>query len=165
MKKLKIYLASPWFNDEQHEREEFVKETLRSKGYEVLSPLEMSECMPNASKQERKKSFLMNINMMLDSDIIFAITDGKDTGTIWEAGFINGYNVSQILLNQDKREKIGNEKKVIYYCETLNGNPFNLMLAESADLIIAEETVEKTRCLLKKVDLESEENLYEGTIE
>ena len=25
---------------------------------------------------------------------------------------------------------------IIYYCETLNGNPFNLMLAQSGDIVI-----------------------------
>ena len=43
-----------------------------------------------------------------------AITDEKDIGTIWEAGYAYG---------------IG--KEVVYYAETLGNNPFNIMLSES----------------------------------
>ena len=43
-----------------------------------------------------------------------AITDEKDIGTIWEAGYAYG---------------IG--KEIVYYAETLGDNPFNVMLGKS----------------------------------
>ena len=60
-----------------------------------------------------------------------AITDEKDIGTIWEAGYAYG---------------IG--KEIVYYAETLGNNPFNVMLGKSGigiftnhnDLIEASKT-------------------------
>lgn len=126
--KKKIYFASPWFTPEQEEREERLKEKLRDLGFNVWSPKESIICPPNASVEMRKRTFEGNCNSIRDCDIIFAVTDGKDIGTIWEAGYANGLNSS----------RGDNEKKilVVYYCETLNGGKFNLMLAQSGDIII-----------------------------
>lgn len=124
--KSKIYLASPWFNDEQLEREERVKNKLRQLGFEVWSPKENCICPPDASEQLREKVFLDNCLSIQKCDIIFAITDGKDMGTIWEAGYACGINAITNLI----------KKKIVYYCESLNGGKFNLMLANSADVVI-----------------------------
>ena len=77
-----------------------------------------------------KKIFIDNIKNIISSDIIFAITDGKDIGTIWEAGFAFGYTY---IIEEYKKDKI-----IVYYCESLNGGKFNIMLAESADVVLTE---------------------------
>lgn len=127
--KEKIYLASPWFNDEQAEREERVKNKLRELGYDVYSPKENGVLKSNATKLDRHKIFIDNIRNIIFSDIIFAITDGKDIGTIWEAGFAFGYTYI---------EEFNKDKTIVYYCESLNGGKFNVMLAESADVVITD---------------------------
>jgi nucleoside 2-deoxyribosyltransferase len=118
MKKEKIYFASPFFTPEQTEREERLKRKLRELGYDVWSPKENCVCPPNATEQQRHDVFKQNISGIINSDILFAVTDGKDMGTIWEAGY--GYSCC----------------KIVYYCETLGNNQFNLMLAESADVVL-----------------------------
>ena len=56
---------------------------------------------------------------------VFAVTDGKDMGTIWEAGYAYGI-----------------DKPVLYYAETLGNNQFNLMLAESGkDVFLSQDEV------------------------
>lgn len=112
--KYDFYLASPFFNKEQIEREENIKQTLRLEGYTVYSPRENGVLTPDATSEVRTKIFNENCEAIQNSCRVLAITDGKDIGTIWEAGYAYG---------------IG--KEIVYYAETLNGNPFNVMLGKS----------------------------------
>ena len=69
----------------------------------------------------------MNLSNIKSCDIIFVVTNGKDIGTIFEAGCAYGLN----------QEKVSHKIKIVYYCENLpDGMPFNLMLAQSADVVI-----------------------------
>lgn len=93
----------------------------------VWSPKESCFLKSDAAIEDRIKVFKENCTNIVDSDIIFVVTDGKDVGTIWEAGFACGLNRSFV-------SKI----KVVYYCETLGNRPFNLMLAQSGDVVITD---------------------------
>lgn len=130
MKKLKVYLAAPWFNEEQSERELRIKNKLKELGFNVWSPRDESKINPTADKESRVKSFNDNVNNIKDAHVIFAITDGKDIGTIWETGVAYG-------LNTQRPKSL--DIKIVYYCETLPPNAnFNLMLAESGDVVITD---------------------------
>lgn len=109
-----FYLASPFFKDSQIQREEAVKNALRYEGYTVYSPRENGVLTPDATDEVRTKIFKENCEAIQKSHRILAITDEKDIGTIWEAGYAYG---------------IG--KEVVYYAETLGDNPFNVMLGKS----------------------------------
>lgn len=109
-----FYLASPFFKDSQIQREEAVKNALRYEGYTVYSPRENGILTPDATDEVRTKIFKENCEAIQKSHRILAITDEKDIGTIWEAGYAYG---------------IG--KEVVYYAETLGDNPFNVMLGKS----------------------------------
>ena len=151
----KVYFASPWFNPEQAEREERVKGKLRELGFYVWSPKDNCVCSPIASEELRQKVFSDNVENIKSSDIIFAITDGKDMGTIWEAGFASGYNAGA-----------GENHKpitIVYYCETLGPNgQFNLMLAQSGNIVITRfEDLDKLPELIDK----GEELAYAGIVE
>lgn len=115
----KVYLASPWFSDEQLERCEYVRDSLKSKGFEVFSPKDENLANPNSSKNWRAEVFLANVEHVKTSSFVLAITDGKDMGTIFEAGLSYAYN-----------------KPLVYFAETLGDNQFNLMLAESGNHVI-----------------------------
>ena len=132
MKQSKVYLASPFFNEEQLEREERIKNKLRQLGYEVYAPLEHGKLEPNATEEDRNKIFEDNVANIMDADIVFAITDGKDIGTIWEAGFACGMNTTE----RERTRELYDKAKVVYYAETLGDRPFNVMLAKSADVVI-----------------------------
>lgn len=139
----KIYFASPWFTPEQDEREERLKAKLRSLGFDVWSPKESAICGTFSDKETRSKIFNGNINNIADADIVFAITDGKDMGTIWEAGYAYGFNAACELAGAPKIV-------IVYYCETLGDGKFNLMLAESGDIVITKfEDVDKLPALLE----------------
>ena len=145
IKNMKVYFASPWFTPEQAEREERVKARLRELGFYVWSPKENSSLSPITDQVIREKIFSANVEHIKSCDIIFAITDGKDMGTIWEAGFANGYNEHLTRFNIKPI-------KIVYYCETLGPNgQFNLMLAQSGDITITKfEDLDKLPELIKK---------------
>lgn len=129
IKDMKVYFASPWFTPEQAERENRVKSRLRELGFNVWSPKDNCVCSPIADKEMRCKVFNDNCYNIETCDIIFAITDGKDMGTIWEAGFACGINYMASVFV----ERI----VIVYYCETLGPNgQFNLMLAQSGNIVI-----------------------------
>lgn len=109
-----FYLASPFFNNEQRERMALVLDTLRDRGYTVYAPFEHGIVAAEEDSDTIYKTFMSNVEAIQSSHRVLAITDGKDMGTIWEAGYAYG---------------IG--KPVVYYAETLGKNPFNLMLSES----------------------------------
>lgn len=116
---MKCYFASPFFNDEQIEREEALKKILRDKGIEVYSPKEECLISPNSTYEEIDSVFIENISNIQNTDFVFCVTDGKDVGTIWESGFAFAYGVP-----------------ILYFCETLNGGKFNMMLAKSGKGVV-----------------------------
>ena len=111
---LKVYLASPFFNDEQRARERKICEILRMAGYDVYAPFEHGVVATDIAPCEKEKIFKDNVTNINTSDFVVAITDGKDMGTIWEAGYAYGIH-----------------KPIVYYAETLGDNPFNIMLGFS----------------------------------
>lgn len=141
-----IYLAGPWFCNSQSEREIRIKGKLRHLGFNVISPREFNSTSDvQMTSETRKKIFQNNVNLIADCDIIFSLCDGKqalviepdqlgkqqqciDSGTMLESGI--AYNM--------KQQSTDNLPIIIYYAETLNNAPFNLMLQESADIVITD---------------------------
>ncbi|MDD4804744.1 MAG: nucleoside 2-deoxyribosyltransferase [Candidatus Pacebacteria bacterium] len=129
----KVYFASPWFNATQAEREDRVKNKLRELGFDVWSPKDNNSLSPITDLVIREKIFAANIKGMEDCEMIFAITDEKDMGTIWECGFVYGMRNEQRKVQGDKCKS---GPIIVYYCETLGNGMFNLMLAQSGDIVI-----------------------------
>ena len=159
IKNMKVYFASPWFNPEQAEREDRVKNRLRELGFNVWSPKENSSLSPITDPVIREKIFSANVEHIKSWDIIFAITDGKDMGTIWEAGYANGLNA----LAKNTFGKGVKQIVIVYYCETLGPNgQFNLMLAQSGDIVVTKfEDLDKLPELIEK----DEGLAYAGIVE
>ena len=149
-----IYFAAPFFNPSQIEREEWLIKELRHIGFRVFSPRENILLTPNATQEEREKAFQDNIKEINNCDLVFAVTDGKDMGTIWEAGYAYGKN-----------------KPVVYYNETIGPNgKFNVMLAQSGNLTILgrdEFTSSEGISIKGKIMnvLRGTRNLYKGAVE
>ena len=123
--KYDFYFASPFFNPEQVEREERMIKHLRHLGFKVFSPKESCHLDAKASQESREDVFTSNCEAIKASKAVFAVTDGKDMGTIWEAGYAYGIR-----------------KPIIYFAETLGNNQFNLMLAQSGrDVFMSQEEV------------------------
>lgn len=120
-----FYFASPFFRPDQVEREERMIAHLRNLGFKVFSPKESCHLDAKASQNSREEVFNSNCNAIRKSRAVFAVTDGKDMGTIWEAGFAYGIGTP-----------------IIYFAETLGDNQFNLMLAQSGvDVFTSQDEV------------------------
>ena len=110
---MKAYLAGGWFSPEQEEEHTRIYNILKPR-LEVFNP-KLAGIVGNNSTQDRMTNVLCgNLKAIDESQIVVVITDRKDMGTIWEAGYAYGI-----------------KKPVIYYAETLGDNKFNLMLAQS----------------------------------
>lgn len=83
-----VYLASPFFNDEQRETLNIVTEILESlEGVRVFSPSRDGiMCPPDADRKTRQDAFRINIESINDCDIVVAIIEHHDTGTTFEIG-------------------------------------------------------------------------------
>lgn len=123
--KYDFYFASPFFRPEQVEREERMIAHLRGLGFKVFSPKESCHLDAKASQASREEVFNSNCDAIRNARAVFAVTDGKDMGTIWEAGY--GYGIG---------------KPIMYFAETLGDNQFNLMLAQSGvDVFTSQDEV------------------------
>lgn len=129
-KKYDFYLASPFFNEEQIKRENKVKNLLREFGFKVYAPMEHGIVGGIASQDSVTATFNSNVEAINNSEFVIAITDGKDMGTIWEAGYAYGKKIP-----------------IIYYAETLGNNPFNIMLSESGIGIFKNEISLREACV------------------
>jgi nucleoside 2-deoxyribosyltransferase len=120
LRPVNIYLASPFFNEEQLDRVQRVEEALAKNPTvaEVFSPrLHQFEEFEFGSKQWREATFNNDVKHILWADVIVAVHDFDDkytdSGTAWEMGFARAY-VKPVVMLQEKQ-----------------GVPVNLMLAES----------------------------------
>lgn len=113
MTKKKVYLAGGWFTPEQEEEHTRIYELIKDE-YDVFNPKLASLVKPGATQDSMTQTLLGNLEAIQNADIVLVITDRKDMGTIWEAGYA-----------------YANKKPIIYYAETLGNRPFNLMLAKT----------------------------------
>lgn len=137
-----FYIAAPWFTKEQYERLEFVKQIMKMKDKVFYSPKDVNLVDNTNDYDEREFAFEENLKAIFFSKAVFAVTNDKDLGTIWESGY--GYALN---------------KPIVYFAENLDG-PFNLMLAQSAVRVIT------SRAELERwdfnIDIKQE---YRGNIE
>lgn len=138
-KKYDFYLASPFFNEDQIEREERIKSLLRTYGYKVYSPREHGVVGNLSDSVAVQETFNSNVEAINDSKKVLAITDRKDMGTIWEAGYAYGKGIP-----------------IVYYAETLGDNPFNIMLSESGIGIFTDDIQLRGACELNRFDRKAE---------
>lgn len=138
-KKYDFYLASPFFNEDQIEREERIKSLLRTYGYKVYSPREHGVVGNLSDSVAVQETFNSNVEAINNSKKVLAITDRKDMGTIWEAGYAYGKGIP-----------------IVYYAETLGNNPFNIMLSESGIGIYTDQKKFEDACKMNRFDRKAE---------
>lgn len=115
-KKHNVYIASPFFNPNQVTRVELVETLLEKHGLSYFSPRKDSEIGDIQNPEMRRRVFQLNEENIDAAEFVIAITDDKDTGTIWEAGYACGKGIP-----------------VVYVAlSLLPTQAFNLMLSESA---------------------------------
>jgi nucleoside 2-deoxyribosyltransferase len=123
-----FYLAGPFFNPEQISVLEDIEERADELGMECFSPRVECFCPPQASVEQRLRSFEGNCKGILSHEFVLARIDDFDPGTVWELGFTHGYNKGF------QRQADGIIKRIkVYAFTTVPSRGLNLMLAQSVD--------------------------------
>ena len=103
---MKVYLAGPFFNNEEIIYIEKLEKILREREYEVFSPREHT--IPNGKDMPNERwgyeVFKMDVEAITECDVVLAVYHGmySDTGTAWEIGYAYANNVPIVLLCTDK---------------------------------------------------------------
>lgn len=106
---MKIYLAGPFFNEEERKNVELTRDILREKKFDVFVPMEHKveddQKMPNHIWG--KKVFEMDKEAIYNCDIMVAIYYGlySDSGTAWEVGFAKCLGKQIVIVH------VGNQKE------------------------------------------------------
>ena len=111
---MKFYIASPFFNEAQVEIVEQIKALLNETGFEFFSPKD--DCLfENGKGMDSSKVFQTNVEQIDLCDGIIVVTDFRDPGTLWEAGY-----------------SYGKDNIIYIWVDFVESQNFNLMLAHSA---------------------------------
>ena len=107
-KKKKIYLASPFFNDEELVRMVKVLGTLRNKNLEVFSPYEhQNKHLEFGSMEWRKETYKGDIRGIECADVVVAIVSNgnySDSGTAFEIGYATAKGIPVVVVNLSDKE-------------------------------------------------------------
>ena len=151
-----IYCAAGWFTSSQVNTYDKVHEILDEYKdvFNVYYPKEQFQLKTGTKTRSdiRKKVFNDNIRAINKSDLIVCSTEGKDMGSIFEAGC--AYTLS---------------KPIIYVCFSLGNKPLNLMLQETSLAVATNpHTLEQILHLLKEEGIDSpkfKKYLHQGLTE
>lgn len=100
---MKIYLASPFFNEAELEVYRRVIIELRAEGYQVYVPQEhtIEDAWSLSNEDWASQVFIADLHAIDESDVVMVLNFGmySDSGTAWEAGyaFAKGKTVVQVL--------------------------------------------------------------------
>ncbi len=99
---MKIYLASPFFNDEELQNYEQVLNILCEKHIEVYAPLKNEISRKEKSRKEwAVQTFNKDVEEIKKSDIVVMLFYGlySDSGTAWECGYAYAINKPVIVVH------------------------------------------------------------------
>lgn len=138
----KIYLASPFFDDNEISRMDNVKTILRAKGLDVFVPNEhQNPEFEFGSREWRAATFKSDVAGIDNADIVVAVIckgNYDDSGTAWEIGYAYATNKPVIVVN-------------------VTGETINLMIADSLHALITsyEELEQYDFDKLEKIEYEN----------
>lgn len=85
-----IYIASPFFNEEQLLLVEAIEAVLDFNNIAYYSPRSegvLMDMTPEQKKERMKYIFNKNVEMLDYCNTVVAVIDDYDTGTVWEIGY------------------------------------------------------------------------------
>lgn len=98
-KKPTVYLAGPFFDLAQIWLVDEALRNLRELGLKVFSPFH------DVGLGEAKDVVSLDIKALERADIVFAIADGMDAGTIFEVGFARARNIPVVIYSEREGEE------------------------------------------------------------
>ena len=133
MDKPYFYIASPFFNAEQLNIVETIKSVLDNNKLPYFSPKD--ECMYKEGETTPEEILDMNMVGLAKTDICVCVTDGKDPGTMFEAGWCYAKDIPLIYV----------------WLGGLPGQKFNLVLAASGSVVRSYEQLDRAIKEIKDV--------------
>ncbi|MBR5012881.1 MAG: nucleoside 2-deoxyribosyltransferase [Clostridia bacterium] len=103
---MKIYLSSPFFNEEEISNMRKTQEILQKRGFDLVVPMDI--IIPNTNEVEwAEKMFEADKQGIDDSDIVVLLYYGlySDSGTAWECGYAFAKNKPVVVVHCQKEEK------------------------------------------------------------
>lgn len=121
---MNIYLASPFFNEEQSACVGELEGIIRGLGHQLWSPREMGKLGDSLGKTyaERKAAaknvFESNVMWMNNSEVILAVVDWSDTGTMFEFGFAYAKSIPVVAYTRQKEKALNImlQEAVVAFC-------------------------------------------------
>ena len=96
MSKMQLYLAGPFFNPKQVATIERIEQMIAANFPHTISMYSprhdgvLAAMSPEERRRSTKKIFERNCEEIERSDVMLAVIDDRDVGTIWEMGFACG---------------------------------------------------------------------------
>lgn len=143
---LNIYLAGPFFNEKQIDLIERIETEFDKYRFDYFSPRKsggiISHLSPEERTKESKRIYDSNIREMVNANVLFAIIDGRDTGTVYEMGYFKA------LTDHFRYKSDRSEKDFRRYSITCTDENFglNIMIKESVDAHIIGQSGLKSFC-------------------
>lgn len=130
---MKIYLASPFFNDEELKNVQTAEKILMERGFDVFSPrLNEVRTDENTQKASWSRETFMNDRRFIDwADVVVMLYYGgySDSGTAWECGYAYGTNTPVVVVHLGETSNLmvheGSHTNITL--EELSDYDFNLM--------------------------------------
>lgn len=99
---MKIYLASPFFNEKELENVKIAEKILTERGFFLFSP-RLNEVRTDENTQQSwwSKETFMNDKKFIDwADVVVMLYYGgySDSGTAWECGYAYGTNTPVVVV-------------------------------------------------------------------
>lgn len=99
---MKIYLASPFFNEKELENVMIAEKILTERGFSLFSP-RLNEVRTDENTQQSwwSKETFMNDKKFIDwADVVVMLYYGgySDSGTAWECGYAYGTNTPVVVV-------------------------------------------------------------------
>jgi len=122
----RVYIASPFFNPYEVSIIEQIKDVLTKNALPFFSPKD--DMLYNPGTMKPADVLQVNINALYSTDLTVCVTDGKDPGTLFEAGwcYAQGIPIIYMWLTGKKDQK------------------FNLVLAASGAVVRSIEQLDRS---------------------
>lgn len=135
---MKIYLASPFFNEKELENVKIAEKILTERGFSLFSP-RLNEVRTDENTQQSwwSKETFMNDKKFIDwADVVVMLYYGgySDSGTAWKCGYAYGTNTpvvvvqlgedSNLMVHEGCHSNITLEELRTYDFEMLPAKPY-----------------------------------------
>jgi len=99
-----IYLAGPFFNDEEIRNVETAEKVLAERGFSYFSPMRHTVDAEKGTSEWARKIFEMDKTEIDKADAVVALyySSNGDTGTAWECGYAAAKGIPIILVHTKK---------------------------------------------------------------